>query len=446
MRTVILLLFFSMLSCISASGQCNSGFTTGTNLSWVMVTANNNTAGLWHTWNFGDGTPLSGGATATHEYNQSGTYVITHIVRDTMSNCWDSTKQTVTVSFSYSCTANFSYTLDTSTGRYTFTSTSSTSAPPSGTSEYYWWKVDGSYRGTGPTLNIALSPGQHNVCLEMSRLGCGDSVCKTITVPQAPACTTQASISYSAEPGNPNRIRFSASPNLPNARYDWNIGGHYYFTREVTHVFSGAGTYPVWLSVADSVGLCSDSVLQYVTVQRGPADSCVVSLTHQHNPSQNNSVTFSVNSNQPIQFMQGHIENLNGWGDSLYLNQPYALPDTGTYIVELTVVTQTGCVRTVYDTVRVTGIGGGNNTVPSYPNPAMNTVTVRFYMEEDSKTEISIYNSMGVLMKWVVKMLPPGNNTVTIPISELQPGQYFIDIRFLESERMRRKSSIFQKL
>lgn len=446
MRTTILLLFLSVLACMSASGQCNSAFATSTNLSLVTATANSNAAGLWHTWNFGDGTPLGGGATATHEYNQSGTYVITHIVRDTMTNCWDSTKQTVSVNFSYSCTAGFSYTVNAATGTYSFVSTSSSTAPQPSPSENYWWRVDGSYRGTGTTFSTTLSPGQHNVCLEMSRPGCGDSVCKTITVPPAPACTTRASISYSAEPGHPNRIRFTANPNLPGASYYWHTDGSDYFTREFTHVYAGAGTYPVWLSVIDSASQCSDSLVQNITVQPGPADSCVVSLTHQHNPTQNNQVTFSIQSSQPIQSKEWYIWYPDGSGDYMYIDQAYAFPDTGTYIMDLTVTTQMGCVKTVYDTVRVTSVNWGNNTVPTYPNPATNMITVSFFMEEDSKTVVSIYNSSGVQVKWVVKMLQPGRHSVTLPISELQQGLYFISIEFLESERMRRKSSIFQKL
>ncbi|HEY0066399.1 MAG TPA: PKD domain-containing protein, partial [Flavisolibacter sp.] len=356
-------------------------------------------------------------------------------------------KQTVTASYSYTCTAGFSYTLDTATGRYTFTSTSFSSAPPSPSVENYRWTVDGVYRGAGLTLSTMLSPGQHNVCLEMTRPGCGDSVCKTVIVPPSQACTTRASISYSAEPGNPNRIRFSASPNLPNAFYYWNIGGNNYFTREVTHVYAGAGTYPVWLSVTDSASRCSDSLSQYITVQAGPADSCVVSLTHRQNPTQNNIVSFSVNSNQPIQFMQGHIEYPDGSGDSLFLNQPHVLPDTGTYIAQLTVRTQTGCVRTVYDTVRVTSTGSNTNTViPCFPNPATNMVTMQFRLPESLKMVISVHNTSGVEMKSMVQIGWRGNVVLSIPVDDLQPGQYFIQIVFPETYPIQRKSSIFQKL
>jgi hypothetical protein len=446
MRTAILIFFASALSCLSASGQCNTGFTASVNNAWVTATANSNTPGLWHAWTFGDGSGMKYGPAVTHQFIHPGTYVITHILRDSLSNCWDSTSQTVTASFSYTCTASFSYTLDSVTGRYTFTSTSSSSAPPSPSVESYQWTVDGVYKGSGPTFSTMLSPGSHNVCLKMSRPTCADSVCKTITVAAVPGCSMQASFTYSAEPGNPNRIRFSASPNLPNAFYYWNIGGSNYFTREVTHVYNGAGTYPVWLSVTDSTSRCSDSVFQYISVQPGPADSCVVSLAHQQNATYDNHVVFSAQSNQPIQFMHGFIEYPNGWGDSLVLNQQHILPDTGTYIIQLTVHTQSGCVKTVYDTVRVTGMASTNTVIPCYPNPATNRVTMQFRLPESLKMVISVHNTSGVEMKSMVQIGWQGNVVVSIPVDDLQPGQYFIQVVFPETHPIQRKSSIFQKL
>lgn len=187
--------------------------------------------------------------------------------------------------------------------------------------------------------------------------------------------------------------------------------------------------------------------LQHATAQPALNDSCLVSLTHQHNPTQNNIVSFSVQSNQPIQFMQGHIEYPDGSGDSLYLNQPHILPDTGTYIVQLTVYTQTGCVRTIYDTVRVTSTGSSTNTViPCFPNPATNMVTMQFRLPESLKMVISVHNTSGVEMKSMVKIGWQGNVVVSIPVHDLQPGQYFIQIVFPETWPVQRKSSIFQKL
>jgi PKD repeat protein len=454
MRTTILLLLLSLFSRMSASGQCNTGFIASMNISWVTVTASNSGPGVWHAWNFGDGTPLAygnpfnNGATAMHEYNQPGTYVIKHIMGDSLRNCMDSSQQTVTAVFTYTCTADFRYMIDTPTGRYSFISTSFSSAPQTPWSpESYRWKSDGVDIGSGSNAYAVLSPGPHNVCLEMSLPGCFDSVCKVVTASPVPRCSTQAAFSYSAEPASPNRIRFSASPALPHAFYQWRTGdGGEYFGREFTHVYSGAGTYPVWLSVTDSVGRCTDTVLQHITVQPGPADSCVVSLAHQHHPVQNNEVSFTVNSSQPVRFMQWSIRFPDGTTDSLYRDQAYTFPDTGTYVVRLVVHTQTGCVRTVYDTVRVGSIGSANTVIPCYPNPATNTVTLQFRLEESLKMVISVYNTSGVEVKSRVEIGWKGGVVVSIPVNDLQPGQYFIHIVFPETYPVQRKSSIFQKL
>lgn len=174
-------------------------------------------------------------------------------------------------------------------------------------------------------------------------------------------------------------------------------------------------------------------------------DSCSVLLTHQHHPGKNNDVRFIVEVDEPIEFLQWSIEYPDGRTDSLHRDRAYTFPYTGTYVAKLMVLTQPGCMRTVYDTVEVSSIGK-TNFIPCYPNPTTNMASLHLWLEETLKIVVTVYNTSGVEVKSLVSLGWKGSNLIEIPVKDLRPGQYFIQIVLPETYPVQRKSSIFQKL
>lgn len=154
---------------------------------------------------------------------------------------------------------------------------------------------------------------------------------------------------------------------------------------------------------------------------------------------------FIVEVDEPIEFLRWSIKFPDGTTDSLYRDKAYTFPHAGTYIVELTVLTEPGCMRTVYDTVEVSSIGK-TNVIPCYPNPATNMVTLHLWLEQILKVVVTVHNTSGVEVRSFVMLGWKGSNLIEIPVKDLRPGQYFIQIVLPETYPVQRKSSIFQKL
>jgi PKD repeat protein len=439
MKRIIAIISLLALTYANADAQCNANFTKTVNGGNVTVTASSTQAGYAHSWRFGDGSAMQHGPTASHNYSLSGTYTISHYLRDTASQCVDTVMQNVSVAVSDTCHANFHYTNDAS-GRYTFRAIDTVPG------RQYVWKLNGQTVSQAAVYQAVLQPGMHSVCLTVSAPGgCVKTQCQQVTVANPQNCNLQASFTYTASTANPKVLSFNGSPSGAGITYHWSFGdGTSGNGSAPTHTYSTYGSYTVRLLVNDTVNRCLDTAAKVVTINPTPADTCSASISITKTQTCG-LVSLVVNHPQSALY---HIWTISKYPSGVLIdsfpgpNRLYQFADTGFYGVTLVTMTAAGCVSTVYDTVSIYCTPDTGRLVTGYPNPASNRVTMTLNSESEERAVINIYNLSGVLKKTVTQQLYRGNNGVTIPVWELEPGQYFVDIHYGNQ----RKRSIFQKL
>ncbi|HLG40628.1 MAG TPA: T9SS type A sorting domain-containing protein, partial [Chitinophagaceae bacterium] len=131
--------------------------------------------------------------------------------------------------------------------------------------------------------------------------------------------------------------------------------------------------------------------------------------------------------------------------DSVFLtinNPTYTFTDTGYYWICLYITTNTGCTGTYCNYIYIDSIGNmPDGRIPSYPNPAASTVSLKLKLEQQAKFSVTVYNMSGNVAYRMETQGHAGINQINIPVSQLNTGQYFIDIQYGNQ----RKRSTFQK-
>lgn len=232
-------------------------------------------ANVSYTWYFGDGN-VDTVQNPVHTYATSGTYntCLAITVQDSSGTCVDSICKTVSWSSgpNVTCSADFSWQVD-SSGSALFDASSSTVSAPYTISSYNWDFGDGT-TGTGQIVSYTYgSAGGYTVCLTIDVLDSNGSVCSStfcdsvIVPPATPFCQASYIIdnvnSYYSNVYIWNMSQPSYySPNH-TISYLWNFGdGKISNQAFPVHVYNNPGAYNVCLSItaADSIGnICTDT-------------------------------------------------------------------------------------------------------------------------------------------------------------------------------------------
>jgi len=211
-----------------------------------------------YTWNFGDGSSANG-MEVTHQFADSGTYTVYLQVTDDSGNT-GSTSKSISVSENQAPTAAFVYSPTSAEVGERVHFNASDSYDPDGTIVSYEWDFGDNGHGYYKEVNhIYNETGTYTVVLVVTDdSGNSDSVSKTITV--VDNSTPTASFTYS--PGSPttsDNITFNGSassdPDGNIISYEWDFGDTDTIDGEdaiVTHQYSSAGIYTVWLTVTDN--------------------------------------------------------------------------------------------------------------------------------------------------------------------------------------------------
>lgn len=233
------------LSCIQ---PCNSDFyrySYSPQAFQVWVNSNQKGNNIHHLWLFGDGHSDTGDY-EFHSYADTGTYIIQHIVFNSVSMCSDTTWDTV--SFYHSCNAYFNSTAQ-SNGTFSFSFFSGSY----GIHDHHWDMGDGTtridssgfmnhtYNTTDTFLvrHIVSVPGQ-----------CADTTYDTVYNYNANCTFNYSSISKSnytvtIVPNNANMSLF----------YDFGDGNTHTGTGTVQHTYAGNGYYQ--LKMQDAAKQCT---------------------------------------------------------------------------------------------------------------------------------------------------------------------------------------------
>lgn len=448
MKSCLLSVCFLMSLVGKTIGQCNAGFTYTVNQGMVSFSAATNLAQQRHIWYFGDGNVFVYSANTTHTYAQSGAYTVSHIVIDSVNSCTDTSRQTINVELPVSCNVGFTYTRQSYTsGVYNFYSQVNIQGD---VLKQISWTIDGTVVSNQETFSHSFNQtGTYNVCIRIESVqGCVSEKCGLIQYRTDSSCTPAATFTWVAQPPSGRQVNFTALPDQPQFKYYWNFGdGQAGTGRNISHLYSNSGLYNVSLLVRDSIAGCISNVTRPVEITRSPADSCTVSFSY--TISNGNEYYFTYASSQPVVSQlwsfAGINQYLNPVATTNSVSAGYIFPDTGRYRVCIQVQTQAGCSATYCDTITIRPIGArAAGMITSYPNPIRgeNAVQLEVMTQSQSPYLLKVYNLSGNVVYQVQRQLIRGRNIVSVPVQQLDKGQYFITIDFND----KKMKSMFQKL
>lgn len=267
MRTSLLLvLLLTMFGLNRSLAQCSAAFTftSSPNGTYTFTATGANSPSTIYQWNFGNGN-LGSGSPASTQYTTPGTYTVTLMATDTLSNCFDSTYQFITVTNSVGCLAAFTYSVSGNT--VYFTNTSSSANPLT-----YLWTVNGNNIGSTANPSWSGNPGTYTVCLYITDAltACTDSACQQITLGAAPTC--QAGFYIYPDSNGPAHTYIGVNTSTgmsPTGTYTWTWGDGSSSTGQYpSHTYASAGNYVICLMIADPNSACVDTFCMTSTINK----------------------------------------------------------------------------------------------------------------------------------------------------------------------------------
>lgn len=227
------------------------------------------------TWDFGDGT-AGRGDSASHTYAQPGTYTVTETVTDSYGMSGQASYQIVVAYLPIA--ASFlvdGYSPDSlyppaPGDQVSFTDASSDPNPGAAVSSVIWNFGDGT-TAAGPAVAHAYAQaGTYTVTETVAdNHGLGAQASGQLVIDAPPTLSFSAPSRFIAG----QAVTFNASASRAAGAgllvdYSWDFGDDNYDSGPVvTHTYTKAGRYQVWLQVTDAAGLSSDRTVN-ITVQR----------------------------------------------------------------------------------------------------------------------------------------------------------------------------------
>ena len=303
-----------------------------------------------YSWDFGDGSPVQTGVTATHTYAAGGSYTVTLTVTDDLGAV--STTSQVVSTDNKAPIAAFTAT----TAARTVTVDASTSHDLDGTVTAYSWDFgDGSPVQTGDTATAThayAADGDYTVTLTVT----DDLGANGMTTQLVGAHNALPVASFSAT-ATPQHVAVDAGASHDTdgtiTAYSWDFGDG---TAAVTgataaHDYAAAGSYTVTLTVTDDLGATATSAQSVVveSINQLPTAAFAVSggeLVMGYN---------ATGSSDPDGTIVGYAWTFGDGtsGSGATVSHSYTLP--GTYQVTLTVTDNRGGTATKTTAVWVTG-------------------------------------------------------------------------------------------
>lgn len=370
---VVCLTITTNIGCVSTTcdtivigngGTCVSSFssysTGGCNIHFSDSSFAN--AGIAsYFWDFGDGN-TSTSSNPNHSYASSG-YRVVCLTITANDACTSTFCDSVYCNLPGSCSAYFTSQFSPgSQSNVVFTNMSAGSGVVSN-----WSFGDGQYSGASNPSHNYTANGTYVVCLNISANGggCTDSYCDTIVINNA-ASSCNANFSSSYQGGGQFAFTNSSTASAGVLNYYWDFGdGSNSNATNPTHTYSAPGTYVVSLYLYANNG-CTDSLYQTVTYGAPTCQASFLASAGGGNPLEYNFwSTSTLSPNTYITSMSWSFGDGSTSTSSQVASHTYA--STGSFVVCLSIVTNTGCTSTWCDTLL---IGGGNSCiagfVPSY--------------------------------------------------------------------------------
>lgn len=330
-----------------------------------------------YTWNFGDGTVVTGGASMSHTYTTQGNFTVS-VTGVTTTGCTYSSN-TALIQTGTPPVAGFTATPMTVCPNQvvTFTNTSGPGSP----SNYYnhWYFGDGGTSSLENPTYIYSAQGNYTVTLVMDNNGCMDTFTQQITVYPPMA---QIAASYSCI--NKLEASFINSSTGGNI-FAWDFGDGTTSNLQFPppHTYPAYGTYSVTLTVTNLPSGCVSThtipvVLYDVDAQFVADDTAVC---------KNQSVNFTaLNSSYITDYIWDFGDGNSQTVPSSTISHSYTA--SGIYTVTLIVRDVRGCYDTV-SKLNYISVGGPTASFVGVPTSGCAPLTVAFTDQSTSVTGIS---------------------------------------------------------
>lgn len=342
----LLALCLTFFGSANVWAQCTGTISaSGSGATFTFTSTNPTSAQQMHSWDFGDGT-YGTGQTTTHTYTTSGTYPVIAYFGDSINMCADvdTISITATVSGGTTCSAAFNTTGTSPT--FTFTPTSTPTAPP-GYYSYDWDFGDGNvaWGNNNPTHTYTANGTYYVTCTLYDSIWCSDTITDSVVVTGINSPSCNSAFTYSDSNGT---VAFTPTHPFPGAVYSWIFGdGNTSSLQNPVHTYATGGTYNVWFQISEPNG-CFDSTL--VSIQVGSTPTCDASFS-----TTNNGATYSFSLNNAN-------SSANYWwdfGDGNTSNVPspsHTYTSNGTYTISCSMIIPSVCGDSSFTTVTVNSI------------------------------------------------------------------------------------------
>ncbi len=367
---------------------CIANFTstsTGLTSNFTNTSTGINSPGTTYLWSFGDGTS-STLANPSHTYRAPGIYTVCLGISNLANNCNDTICKNISIQNSTTgCVANFTKSIQGSTGVFTSTSTGV------GPGTFYRWTLTQANNTpiilTGQSVTTNLTTGTYTLCLTIldSMNQCNSTKCDSFTVSGGGSNTgCRASFTHFVQQTTRSVVFTSRSLTpSPRTTYSWNFGdGTFGNGAVVTHVYARNGVYWACLTIIDSSNgaICRNTICDSVRVLGSPTSSnCRANFTF---TIQNNTVQFqNISMGGPA---ANYTWNFGDGTSSTAINPSKTYNSIGIFRVCLSMYdSATNCRSDKCDTIRL-GSNATTCTIAGYitrdsVNLAVNNAWVRLY-------------------------------------------------------------------
>ena len=331
-------------------------------------------------WNFGDGSPITIGATPSHTYLNTGTYTIT-LIATTASGCKDTLELPNTIVLDPKPSANFSATplSGCASDDYIFTDASS-----SNVTSWYWNFGDG---GTStqknPTYNY-IDTGYFKITLIVSVNSCKDTLEIDRYIYINPPVAKFLKEFDCLIPLQRTFVDKSIAP----LTHVWDFGdGATSTDASPVHIYAAPGIYPVSLTVTN--GACTHTAKDTLIVVSSNPNFTVSGASF----CKFADVVFTVNNINPA-----HIANYSwdfGDGNTRIGSGPsitYQYTSSGNFTPKLTITDVLGCTQTVTQIIPIIVYG----PKAGFLNPAGICINGNIPFTDTSSTD-GIHN----IIQWI---------------------------------------------
>ncbi len=302
-----------------------------------------------YTWDFGDGSALGSGNNPSHQYSTPGVYEVTMTI--TSNGCSDEVTNYVT----YAPRAVPSFTTNTVSCNNETVMFTNGSTLSSGTMGYSWdFDNDGNVESTEANPSYEYSGfGTFDAKLTVTtEFGCSDDHIVQITLNEGPkADFTTGPI---CDKSSVDFTNTSVEPGSGTTGYEWSFSdGSMFSTKDISRGFPTVGSYELSLTATNTNG-CQDVLTRTISVDEMPTAQFYAEAVCEGSETVFQNATIGNNGN--VQYAWDF--DGDGNADNTDMNPTNAFA-AGSYTVDLTVTTPSGCESQTSKTVEVHAIPTG---------------------------------------------------------------------------------------